>query len=139
MKRPTTLHGVLFGCILSLSSFNLFGQSLTVTLVGDPDITGLSSEELLSFERSVTLNLANLGSGGDTLVVELGAESDSFDLFSRRFALNQTGTFEDGCSLTSSGGATVIGLGSYTGLDTFFVRSYLSSAGVGSASIVSND
>lgn len=116
-----------------------FSQSLTVTLVGSPDTTGLSAPEQLSLERSVTLNLSGLGSGGDTLVVELGTESASFDLFTRKFALNQTGTFEDGCSLTSSGGSTVVGLGSYTGLDSFFVRSYLSSAGVGSASIVSND
>lgn len=117
----------------------LTAQSLSVTLVGNPDTTGLSTSEQLSLERSVTLNLSGLGSGGDTLVVELGTESGSFDLFSRKFPLNQTGTFEDGCSLNSSGGGTAVGLGRYTGLDTFSVRSYLSSAGVENASIVSND
>lgn len=139
MKDNTHALRFLFVIIFSFSTFELFAQSLSVSLASGTDTTGLSTIEQLALERSVTLNLSGLGSGGDTLVVELGSESGSYDLFTRRFPLTQTGTFDDGCSLNSSGGLTAVGLGNYTGLDSFFVRSYLSSAGVGSASIVSNE
>ena len=107
-------------------------------LVGDVDTAGLSSSELMSLERSVTLSLPSGGSSGDTLIVELGPEQGSYDLLTRRFPLSQTGTFADGCSLELTGGGATVGLGSYTGLTTFYVRSYLASAGIGTAITVNN-
>ncbi|MBI1289028.1 MAG: hypothetical protein GC178_15780 [Flavobacteriales bacterium] len=113
-------------------------QSFTVFLVGSPDTTGLSSAELNSLERSVSLTLPSVSSGSDTLIVQIGPSSGNYDLLTRRFPLNQTGTFSDGCSLNFSSGAQV-GLGSFTGLSTFYVRTYLASSGVGSAITVDNE
>lgn len=128
----------LFLTVFLCSSSVLLAQSLTVSLTGNPDTTGLSLSEIQGLERDLQLSLTTAGSASDTLVVELGPSPGSYDLLTRRFPLNQTGTFDDGCSLTSSGGNLTIGLGSYTGLSTFYVRAYLSSAGVGTAVTASN-
>ncbi|MBI1289205.1 MAG: hypothetical protein GC178_16685 [Flavobacteriales bacterium] len=122
---------------LLLFSLISHGQSLTITLAGSPDTVGLSSAELNSLEKSISLAFPSVSSGSDTLVVELGPSSGSYDLLTRRFPLNQTGTFSDGCSLEFSGGANV-GLGSFTGLSTFYVRTYLTSSGVGNATLLDN-
>jgi hypothetical protein len=114
-------------------------QSLSVTLVGSPDTSGISGSEWLNLERELTLSLPSVSSGGDTLVVELGPEAGSYDLLTRKFPLGQTGTFVDGCSLNFTAGVAEVGLGSYTGLATFYVRSYLASAGVGTAISVDNE
>lgn len=127
---------VVMGC---LGSSGLFGQSLTVELVGSSDTTGFSVSEYLSMERSVVLSLPLMGSATDTLIVELGPTSDSYDLFVRRFPLGQTGTFDDGCSLTLSGEGVNIGLGNFTGLSTFYVRACLASTGLNSVVYVSSE
>lgn len=128
----------LFLTVCLFSSSKLFAQSLNISLVGSPDTSGLSASEIQGLERNLELSLTAAGSASDTLVVELGPSAGSFDLLTRRFPLNQTGTFADGCTLSSSGGNLTIGLGSYTGLSTFYVRAYLASAGVGSAVTVNN-
>ena len=112
-------------------------QSLTVTLPSGVDTTGLSASEILSLEHAVSASLTLSGSGSDTLVVELGPEAGSYDLFRREFPLSQTGTFADGCSLDNSSGL-IVGLGKFTGLSEFHVRAYLKSAGVGSAITINN-
>jgi len=126
----TTLLG-LFCCMC------VHAQSLTVSLPSGIDTTELSSEEILALEHSVTAWLTLSGSASDTLVVEMGATAGSYDLFRREFPLSQTGTFDDGCSLDNNSGLTV-GLGKFTGLSEFHVRAYLKSAGVGSATMLSN-
>lgn len=118
---------------------NAYSQSLNVSLQGTPDTTGMSSTEVASLERSVQLTLSSSGSSSDTLVVELGPSSGNYDLLTRKFPLSQTGIFADGCSLNASGGGLEVGLGNYTGLSTFYVRAYLSSAGIGSAITIDND
>ena len=136
MKCPY-LHLLLSLLSLFLST-SAFSQSLNVSLAGSPDTTGLSASEIQGLERNLELSLTTAGSASDTLIVELGPSAGSYDLLTRRFPLNQTGTFPDGCSLSSSGGNLTIGLGSYTGLFTFYIRAYLASAGVGSAVTVNN-
>jgi hypothetical protein len=133
MKLKLTLTALsgLFFCTF------VHAQSLTVTLPSGVDTTGLSVNEILSLEHEVVASLTTSGSGSDTLVVELGPEAGSYDLFRREFALSETGTFADGCSLDNSSGLT-IGLGKFTGLSEFHVRAYLKSTGVGSATILSN-
>lgn len=97
----------------------------------------MSASELLTVEEELELTLASMGSSGDTLVVELGPSAGSYDLFRREFALSQTGTFDDGCSLDNTNGL-IVGLGKFTGIETYYVRAYLKSAGVSTAVVVSN-
>ena len=130
---------LLFTCLIVLFPLDeAFSQSLSVSLSGSPDTTGLSANEIQGLERNLELSLTTAGSASDTLIVELGPSAGSYDLLTRKFALDETGTFSDGCSLNSSGGNLTIGLGSYTGLSTFYVRAYLASAGVGSAITINN-
>ena len=134
---PIMKHSLLLVVICTFFSSPLFSQSLTIILPSGVDTTGLSASEILSLEHAVSASLTLSGSGSDTLVVELGPEAGSYDLFRREFPLSQTGTFADGCSLDNSSGLTV-GLGKFTGLSEFHVRAYLKSAGVGTAVTLSN-
>lgn len=136
-SRPFPSILAAFAAIFVCSTVS--AQSLSVSLVGSPDTTGMSASEQLALDKSVTLTLSSTGSSGDTLVVELGPSLGNYDLLTRKFPLSQTGTFADGCSLNPSGGGLEVGLGNYTGLSTFYVRAYLSSSGIGSAITVDND
>lgn len=133
---PTrTLLPILLGLLCTTCSV---AQSLTVSYVGEPDTLGLSTVELSVLPKAVVIDMPSLSAGSDTLVVQLGSSSGEYDLFERNFPLSQTGTFADGCSLVFASGATV-GLGSFTGLSTFYVRAYLTSSGVGSAVMFDNE
>ena len=133
MKKP-----ILLCLTFLITGIFAHAQSLEITLVGNPDTTGLSVSEQLALERRAELQLTPLGGGSDTLVVEMGTEVGSYDLFVREFSLAEVGIFEDGSSLFYENGLTV-GLGRFTGLSSFFVRTYLKSAGVGSAIFLNNN
>ena len=135
MNWKLTLMLVAF-CVISSPSF---GQTLTVSYPSDVDTTGLDASTLLSLEKDVILNLSSSGGSSDTLVVELGPEAGSYDLLTRKFALNQTGTFDDGCSLETATGGLTVGLGTYTGLAIFHVRTYFASAGESTAVTTSSE
>lgn len=135
---PMNFHFFWLPLAVLLFSTQVFSQSLTVTLVGGADTTGMTTTEQLALERSVELQLPFGSGGSDTLVVELGPSVGSYDLMQRRFSLGETGTFDDGCSLETGGSGLVVGLGSFTGIESFYVRAYLASAGEGSAITLSN-
>lgn len=137
MSPIPIIQRALFAALFAFT-ISAHGQSIDVSFIDDPDTTLMSSTDILSLERKVTLSLPAVSSGSDTLIIELGSEEGVYDLFERSFPLNQTGAFADGCSLVFASGATV-GLGSFTGLSTFYVRAYLTSSGVGSAVMIDSE
>ena len=129
----TLISGVSLLLLFTDATAQSGGATLSVALAQNADTTGMDAAEVQQLERTVKLALSFTGASSDTLVVELGMEVGSYDLLTRRFPLNTTGQFDDGCSLTLTGSGMTVGLGNYTGLSDFYVRAYLSGAGVGSA------
>ena len=143
MNSLTFHFPVLLVFVLCIGLGQVLAQSssatLTISYPADVHTTGMTPEELLNVEHRVGVILPLVAGSSDTLIVELGLEEGVYDLLRRAFPGSQTGVFDDGCALTVTGGLSKLNLGSYTGLDTFHIRAYLSSQGESSAILVSSD
>jgi hypothetical protein len=107
-------------------AFSLWGidgataQSITITSTIASDTVGIPADMHASLDHRIEITVSS-ATATSHFRVGMGMEEGDETLLSREFSTSETGTFNDGCSLQSSGGNLNIGLGTYSGLEDFTV------------------
>lgn len=86
------------------------------------DTIGMPAEVIPTLDHRIDISVSTSALGGNTdFRIGLGSEQGDESALNRAFSTTETGTFDDGCSLESSGGSLNICLGTFSGMGDFHV------------------
>ena len=114
------LFAFLFLSVLTYG--HIQAQSIQITSTCTADTTGMPVEMVPILDHRIDISFpSSILSGQSDFRVGIGGEEGDESALSRTFNTSETGTFEDGCSLTSNGGTLNLCLGTYSGMGDFHV------------------
>ena len=119
MKKPITL--ITF--ILSIVCFQFSeAQSIQITSTCTADTVGVPSDAIPMLDHRIDISFpSSILSGQTNFRIGMGTEQGDESALKKAFSTGETGTFDDGCSLTNSGGNLNLCLGTYSGMGDFHI------------------
>lgn len=122
-RSVTTRYLNLFLFLFCALVFNYTeAQTIQITSTCTADTTGIPIEVVPSLDHRIDISFSSsILSGQSDFRVGIGAEQGDESALSRLFSTSESGTFDDGCSLTNNGGTLNLCLGVYSGMGDFHV------------------